>query len=35
MNFKYKDLAKKLSKEAINKFYLTDKNIFQKNPINK
>ena len=34
MNFKYKDLAKKLSKEAINKFYIEDKNIFQKNPKN-
>ncbi len=33
MNFKYKDLAKKLSREAINKFYLSDKNIFQKNPL--
>ena len=32
MNFKYKDLSKKLSLEAINKFYLIDKNIFQKNP---
>ena len=32
MNFKYKDLAKKLSKEAIAKFFLEDKNIFQKNP---
>ena len=32
MNFKYKDLAKKLSYEAVNKFYLNDKNIFQKNP---
>jgi uncharacterized protein len=31
MNFKYKDLAKKLSVEAINKFYLREKNIFQKN----
>tara|TARA_B100001057_G_scaffold459799_1_gene510275 strand:- start:999 stop:2726 length:1728 start_codon:yes stop_codon:yes gene_type:complete len=31
MNFKYKDLAKKLSIEAINKFYLREKNIFQKN----
>ena len=30
MNFKYKDLAKKLSKEAISKFYIEDKNIFQK-----
>ena len=34
MNFKYKDLAKKLLYEAINKFYLSDKNIFQKNPKN-
>ena len=34
MNFKYKDLAKKLSKEAISKFYIEDKNIFQKNPKN-
>ena len=32
MNFKYKDLAKKLSQEAISKFFLVDKNIFQKNP---
>ena len=32
MNFKYKNLAKNLSKEAIIKFYLSDKNIFQKNP---
>ena len=32
MNFKYKDLAKKISLEAIDKFYLVDKNIFQKNP---
>ena len=32
MNFKYKDLSKRLSLEAIDKFYLTDKNIFQKNP---
>ena len=31
MNFKYKDLAKRLSQEAIDKFFLTDKNIFQKN----
>ena len=30
--FKYKDLSKKLSLEAIDKFYLIDKNIFQKNP---
>ncbi len=35
MSFKYKDLAKKLSEEAIDKFYLKDKNIFQKNPIEK
>ncbi len=33
MNFKYNDLAKKLSYEALKKFYLNDKNIFQKNPI--
>ena len=32
MNFRYKDLSKKLSLEAINKFYLNDKNIFQKSP---
>ncbi len=32
MNFKYKDLARKLSNEAIDKFFLNDKNIFQKNP---
>ena len=32
MNFRYKDLAKKLSRETIDKFYLDDKNIFQKNP---
>jgi uncharacterized protein YyaL (SSP411 family) len=31
MNFKYKDLANKLSIEAMNKFYLKEKNIFQKN----
>ena len=34
MNFKYKDLAKKFSLEALEKFYLAEKNIFQKNPIN-
>ena len=34
MNFKYKDLARKLSQEAINKFFLDDKKIFQKNPKN-
>ena len=32
MNFKYKDLARRFTKEAINKFYLVEKNIFQKNP---
>ena len=32
MKFKYKYLAKKLSLEAINKFFIKDKNIFQKNP---
>ena len=32
MTFKYKDLARKYSLEAIEKFYLEDKNIFQKNP---
>ncbi len=31
MNFKYKDLAKKICKEAISTFYLSDKDIFQKN----
>ena len=31
MNFKYKDLANKLSVEVMNKFYLKEKNIFQKN----
>ncbi len=33
MNFKYKDLAKKITLEAISKFYLKNKCIFQKNPI--
>ncbi len=33
MNFKYKDLAKKISIEAKNKFYIKSKNIFQKNPL--
>ena len=32
MNFKYKDLAKKFTNEAIDKFYLSQKDIFQKNP---
>ena len=31
MNFKYKDLAKKLCIETINKFYIKEKDIFQKN----
>ena len=31
MNFKYKDLALKLCNETIDKFYLKEKNIFQKN----
>ncbi len=33
MNFKYKDLAFKITNEAISKFFLKDKNIFQKNPL--
>ena len=32
MNYKYKDLAKKIMLEAIGKFYIEDKHIFQKNP---
>ena len=32
MNYKYRDLAKKISLEAMDKFYLSEKNIFQKNP---
>ena len=31
MNFKYKDFAKKMMIEALEKFYLYDKDIFQKN----
>ena len=31
MNFKYKELAKKICNEAILKFYIDDKDIFQKN----
>ncbi len=31
MNFKYKNLANKLCTEAMNKFYLEEKDIFQKN----
>ncbi len=34
MNFKYKNLARKLSQEAISKFFIEDKKIFQKNPKN-
>ena len=34
MNFKYKNFAKKLALEAIDKFYVNDKKIFQKNPTN-
>ena len=34
MNFNYKDLARKILKEAIVKFYISSENIFQKNPIN-
>ena len=33
MNFRYKDQAKKLCKEAITKFYVEEKHIFQKNKI--
>ena len=34
LNFKYKDLAKKMCNEAINKFYINEKNIFRKNQLN-
>ena len=34
MNFKYSDLAKKLTLDTIKSFYLDDKDIFQKNPKN-
>ena len=34
MNFNYKNLARELSLEAIKKFYLNDKNIFQKSSKN-
>ena len=34
MNFNYKNLARELSIEAIKKFYLNDKNIFQKSSKN-
>ena len=33
MNFRYKDQAKKLCREAISKFYVVEKHIFQKNKI--
>ena len=33
MNYKYTDIAKKLCNEAIKKFYIKEKNIFQKNKI--
>ena len=32
MNLKYKQIARKLTQEAILKFFLEEKNIFQKNP---
>ena len=34
MNFKYNKFARKLSQEAMEKFFLEDKKIFQKNPKN-
>jgi uncharacterized protein YyaL (SSP411 family) len=34
MNYKYTDIAKKLCVEAIDKFYIKEKNIFQKNQKN-
>ena len=34
LNFRYKDQARKLTMEAISKFFLKEKNIFQKNPKN-
>ena len=33
MNFKYKDQAKKICRDAITKFHIEEKNIFQKNKI--
>jgi uncharacterized protein YyaL (SSP411 family) len=33
LNFKYKDLAKKMCSEAVNKFYINEKNIFRKNQL--
>ena len=35
MNFKYINIAKKLCDETVDKFYIKEKNIFQKNQINK
>ena len=35
MNFKYKELAKKITNETIKKFYIGEKDIFQKNVIDK
>ena len=35
MNFKYKELAKKMTNETIEKFYISEKDIFQKNVIDK
>ena len=32
MNFKYKNLAKKITLETIQKFYIKNQDIFQKNP---
>ena len=32
MSFKYKNLAKKITSETIEKFYIDEENIFQKNP---
>mgnify|MGYP005721972479 FL=1 len=32
MNFKYKNFAKKITLEALKKFYINEKDIFQKNP---
>ncbi len=34
MSFKYKNLARKITQEAIAKFFLEEKHIFQKNPKN-
>ena len=34
MNFKYTSIAKKLCSEVVDKFYIKEKNIFQKNQVN-